>query len=279
MNISEQRFRDPERGYRYMKDGDTVRCQAVSKRALRKLRQQLGRLDLSAEEAWEDYWEMLQCQRPARAGYYVCNFHGMGSGGRATGGRPSEEPAVTFYMEEGLLEKFTRYAQDPNLFSMKDNVALLTARRDELLEGLAEGGIPVVDSMRQLKRAYQHLQNGDVERGTMLLGDLLTSFQFEKETWKEIRDTQDTIKNLTKSQIDLQKEMRLTMTADQVFGLIDEVFKLVSGAVHNYVEDPQTASKIFSAILGDLHGLVNTGDRALSPSIPDGERADYKVTK
>lgn len=82
-------------------------------------------------------YEQRRCRQRSRPGKDVCRFHGGGKIGKRSAGRP---PQTAKYADLGAISEIAdRLAQDPQLLSLRKEIAILTSRTEDLLAQY-EGG-------------------------------------------------------------------------------------------------------------------------------------------
>jgi hypothetical protein len=260
-----QRFIDGS-GVRFMSDGVTVRCHAVKTSKVKEAKRN-GTYTSST-----DMWPEHQCGFPARPGYFVCRFHGAGNrGGPAPGRRYTKNmPKVaTDYIKGDLADKYRTFVEDDELFNMRHNTALLSARNAQLSENLAEGALSFPRNIKGLYDALELLEGGDYVSGIAKLKAVIKVVQDGSMAWEEIRKNTLVIKDLTKAEIDRSKEMRLFLNQEQVLGIIDRLCSLITDTVLKQVSSPIEQNSVLRIITGGVHDIVGSGGRALieSPTV------------
>jgi len=96
--------------------GGKPRCQSFAKGKLRKLRAE-GKPDDPQVVA------LAQCEKPARLGFQVCQYHGAGR--HKPGGRPLKSGAYSTVLPEHLLKRYEESLEDPDILAMQNELALL----------------------------------------------------------------------------------------------------------------------------------------------------------
>lgn len=248
-------------GQRYTKSGK-VRCQAVATfKAYIS-----GRLYQNAEELWPEY----QCGRAARPGYYVCWRHGAGKRNGPGPGVKAKVQAtdISHHISKSIADKYVAFVEDPELFSQRKNVALLMARELQILEN-PELDLTGKQARNRLHRGLSLIKSGDVAAGSRVIEETLNGLDAASATWKEFRENAETIKNLTNAEINRAKEMRLTLTSEQVLGMIDRLLNVVTAAIEANVHDTAVQGKLMRTIVGETRGLIGTGAPTLLQPVGD----------
>lgn len=260
-NKAQRRFIEGK-GQRYT-GGGKIRCQAVGRTKLRRMRAERNNPDLKSDDVWPEG----QCVFAARPGYYVCRYHGGGKVGGAAPGRPKEkmeEKGLTKYIKKSLGQMYQEYAADPTLFDQRQNAALLSARNAELLQDLASSAMVDANNFKTLVKATDEIKSGNVTKGVALLDGLIAKVSKEREAWNEIRQNISAVKDLTNAEMSRLKEMRHMLTADQVISKFDRFADVVLRAVDQYVDDPEARKNILKMLTGGTRDFIgSTGNTVI----------------
>jgi hypothetical protein len=68
----------------------------------------------------------------------------------------------------------------------------------------------------------------------------------------------ETILKLSNAEINRVKEMRLAMSQDQVFGLIDRLFELMVNTVEVQISNPEERVKVLKVLDGGIRDIIGT---------------------
>jgi hypothetical protein len=243
-HLYELRFKQGK-GVRFTKTG-RVRCQAVSKGKVRRLQEALGRV-----LAKEEKWPACQCGNTASLGKYACHrhYHGTNTSSLAHARRMTEMASLSDYIKGELAYKYQTAISDPELLNQRRNISVLEARNAELLEDLSAAGLTQKDKLAALRKAMHMIQSGDVREGAELALEIVGDLERQKEGWDEIRKNAAVIKDLTNAEMNRQKEMRLTLTAEQVIAKFEQFTNLVMEALEKNVKDARVIEGVYSYIL------------------------------
>jgi hypothetical protein len=201
MPISEKRWREAS-GERYLKNGVTFRCQAVSKTRLRLRREETGNPELTAE----DVWPHLQCIRAALEGVYLCKYHGGMSSGM-------KKHSVLAFASGSLQETLSILLESPDYLSTKKEILLMRAYIWKLvqeLEGL--GGAAVWGSILS---AVDIIEGGDIAKGARIIREAAESRKLDQETLNEIRNTTKVLQGLTNTEVTSAEKLQ-TMASQRI---------------------------------------------------------------
>ena len=240
MSKTQRRFIEGK-GQRYTANGK-IRCQAVGKNKLRRLRIERNNPDLTPDEAWPD----AQCVFGARPGFYACRYHGGGNRGGPVSGRivVTEKGLSKYILNKSLAQSYKDYVEDPTLFEQRQNAALLSARNAELLSDMASAAMSDNSSFKMLVKATEEIKKGNVTAGASLLDKVVDQVSNERAAWNEIRQNASLIKDLTTAEMNRLKEMRHMLTADQVLNKFEQFSDVVMDAIDRYVDDPEVKEKM-----------------------------------
>lgn len=258
-DTAKRRFLDGT-GERFTGDG-RIRCHAVS---MYKLRQKAGPENrrLTDEEIWPD----CQCRLAATPGVYVCRFHGGHHKHR-------KQDDMNSYVKTNLADRVLLALQDPEILDQRKNIALLEARNSQLLEQLESGGLTQYDSLQALRRGVNKIKAGDVADGVSSITATLDALADTKASWDELRTNMRTIQGLQQAEVKRQKEMRLTLTAEQVMAKFEQLVQGVLAAVEKNVSDPKIIEGVWQDVTTQYRKSIGTPGLGLlaNPHAEDGE--------
>lgn len=251
---------------------NVIRCHAISPNKLFLLRAYTGNPDITPDQAWPE----CQCGFPARPGYYVCWLHGAGKKGGPVPGRKIMLQAqnITKYIGKDLADKYRMFAEDPELFNMRQNAALLSARNAELLETATASGLNNDKLLKLLDEAIDLLESGDPQSALKLLNKISATARGTKEAWNEIRSNATVIKDLTNTDLNRVKEMRLWITAEQLMSTVDRLTNAFVEAVTREVIDEKVKGNIMRTVVGTVRDTLGSGGNSLinaTSSVVDAE--------
>lgn len=247
-SLARRRFLKGE-GVRYLKNGK-VRCHAVSRGKLQALRQ------LHPELEAKDAWPIAQCGLPALPGQYVCHYHSVGNAPARSMERFMAKPSE--YMAGDLLEKYVSFKADPELLDQRHNIALLSARNAELLQDIAHQSTLSKNQLRIIDDAIKDISHGNIDEGLEKLKKVRFEAEQEREVWDEIRKNTDSIKNLSKTEIDRVKEMRLSISQDQMMRIIDSLSNGFLRAVETADIEPSAKKMILKQAVTHTQSVLGT---------------------
>lgn len=246
-------------GQRYTAAGQ-VRCQAVAKGKLRKLREKNP--DITKDEAFPQ----AQCAYTAVPGYFVCKLHGARINPKGVNGKKDDIDImedIKDILPHDLLDKYLMFYSDGELFNQRQNAALLSARNAELIEDIKLANISSPHFVAEARRAIRLIEGGDIITGLDILKELLDNVEDKKKAWDEIRTNTKAISQFSKVEIDRVKEMRLSLTSEQVFGIIDQLASAFMDAVENEIVDPTIKRRVLGRAAGGITRIVGAGSNAL----------------
>jgi len=248
MSVTEERFRQGT-GERYLKNGK-VRCQAVAKGKLRKLREETGNKDLTSEEAWP----AAQCEWPAEEGAFACELHG----GASTTLQPK---SLLDFMPMDLREMAREFEQSPDITTnQRDTIIALIVRNSQLFEELYDA--LSTKSVKQIHKYLDLIESGDIVVGTRGIREILKAAYDERETWNEFRENSKTIGKLIETQLKVFDKMQQIATVDQVLALLERLNDIMQSVVTRYITDPDLRNTImleFSRQARDKVGMAGPG--------------------
>lgn len=263
MRISEKRFLEGS-GQKYLADGITVRCQAVSSGKAMKLR--VERNDF--ESPIEAFWPEAQCSRGAVVGGFVCRYHGGASILRKSGGNLLDAVPID------LAEKIKQLSGNPSYLSSREEILLMQARIWQLVEKLDNDEIGSEEAWKMVGQAIRRLRKGDVVGAQKLLEQALEQTTLEREIWREIKATAETLSVLRSAQTKTIKEMRMWASMEQVSNLILNINQIITDAGEKYIENGGTRAAYLQYVGDRIFRLINispygTGSKSILPGRAD----------
>lgn len=157
--------------------------------------------------------------------------------------------SLSDYIKGELAYKYQTAISDPELLNQRRNISVLEARNAELLEDLSAAGLTQKNMLSALQDGALMIQAGDVRKGAALILEIVSALEQQKAGWDEIRKNALVIKDLTNAEMNRQKEMRLTLTAEQVIAKFEQFTNLVMEALEKNVKDARVIEGVYSYIL------------------------------
>lgn len=253
MSVSEKRFREGL-GQRYMVSApNRIRCQSVSKTKLREERVKQGNPNLQSDDVWPN----CQCTQAAIEGTYLCKFHG----GKSI---TIQKQTVAESMPVDLYEKFKQFEQNRSQLANRLNeIGQLLARNAQLFESL-EDLVIGEEGYYAIGEARDALRNGDMVRSSLLIDMALEGYRKEKEVWDEMRKNTQLINQLTNTQFNIEKELKLMTTLDQMKNLLDGLYRGTERILAEAVPDNTERGRIMAAFSDLIRNLANARHGSLN---------------
>lgn len=191
------------------------------------------------------------CQRPAMPNGR-CSLHG---GKTPTGiGLPQyKHGRYSKVMPTRLRERYEDAARDPALLELREDVALLDARLEDLLGRVDSGESGAI--WRQLQQARTSLiiarRAGDAEGQAGAINDMLELIgrgHADYAAWRELGGVLEQRRRLVESESKRLVQMQQTITAEKAMLLIGAIGQIIK----THVADRSTLSKISA----DISALV-----------------------
>jgi hypothetical protein len=181
--------------------------------------------------------------------------------------------SLSDFIKGELAYKYQTALSDPELLNQRRNISVLEARNAELLEDLSAAGLTQKDKLAALCKAAGMIQSGDVREGAQLVLEIVRDLERQKEGWDEIRKNAAVIKDLTNAEMNRQKEMRLTLTAEQVIAKFEQFTNLVMEALEKNVKDVRVIEGVYSYILRASRDTFGTAGLPILAQI-EGENGE-----
>ena len=180
------------------------------------------------------------CKSPAITGSQYCAAHG------SQALQKLEKPqylAHLFQKErkrfkrigKDLLEKVDNYRDDPDLFSLRDDTAYITALMDTRAEAAAEG--VGLEQYRKVEAAYSlaksKLGSPDFIDAFEQIGDLLNERMDEYSASKDVIELIARRSDLVEAEQRIMQTKAYTLEADQAFMLVMQIVEVVKTSIRD----------------------------------------------
>lgn len=198
-----------------------------------------------------------RCRRQAMIGSSVCYMHG----GKSLSGLASPSLKHGRYsrvLPVRLAGRYHEAQQDTDLLALRDEIALLDARLQDVLSRVDTGESGRIWSdLKAAAGELAHAKRTDDKIGqaialNTILGLITTGHQ-DYAAWQDVRSLLEQRRRTVESERKRLVEMQQTITVEKAMLLLGAV----AGVIKAHVKDP----KQLAAISADLQGLVNTEPR------------------
>jgi hypothetical protein len=236
-----------------MQDGLTVRCQAVSKTKLRRIRVERGLDPDDKSVGPDDVWPEAQCERPAFRGKLLCG----GKGGHGGDSVSVPEFDMLSFMPVDMQDMLRAVMSNPHLLSRRFEMHQLLARIMLLYKKLADDEALGDTSLTIIQQALIDIAKGEVVKGTLAIQIALDKRINERDTYREIFSAMSLLKDMTKTEVSSIKELRGVVTQEQVIALLIGVADDVNKALEEHIDDPRTRQQIAESVDRDTRRRFN----------------------
>jgi len=265
---SERRFREGK-GARYMNDGTTVRCQAVSKSKLKEIRQRENDPSMTPDDVWPE----AQCEHAAIAGKLVCG----GRGGH--GGGSDSVPAYDFmsFMPADMAEMLETVMQNPHLLSRRFEMQQLVARILILYQKLQKRDSIGQTSIEIIQEGLRDIADGEITKGTFKIQHAIDDQRIEHDTYQDIYQAMNLLQSMTRTEVQSMKETRQMLSFDVVLAMLTGIADTLNTALEKYVTDERSRELVAGFVAADTSRRFNTGIGRVFPAI-DAETIESPAT-
>jgi hypothetical protein len=269
---TEIRWRDGTNTTRYLKDGETIRCQAVAKQKLRAIRVQRGYSEDDTTITADEVWPEAQCEHPAVPGKLVC-------GGRA--GHGGNSMSVPYHdlllgsMPVDLREKMEILMDNPEILSRRLEMVELSARNLQLFEEMRDSEKAGSDLDSKLREAMKFLKSGDYTKASNSLQEVLEYKGTQQKRWDEIRANTVILKDLSRTETNTIQAFRQMISSEQFLGALMGIADAVKDAVEKYINEPTVRNEVIGHVYSSIRRLTNARIGGVQPTlIGDGSGED-----
>jgi len=203
------------------------RCKARNKNCREcKYRYPRGSMDIRCPVCGEE----RHCRNQVVRGFPVCRMHGAG------GGAP---PKSKFLVVEHLLEKYNRLLGSPNLLSMASELALVSARTEQLMGQLEDTDLVAANS--KLRAAASKIERGiitgihaTIHEGLFELRSAMDPINAEEWTWHQVQENVELARRLVDTERRWLAAAEQTIPVQQVL----EFAVMMQRITLKYIKDP-----------------------------------------
>lgn len=178
-----------------------------------------------------------RCRHKAMSGREICEVHG---GYNAVGAlnRNYRDGRYSRFMPGALLERYEAAQSDTELLALRDEIALIDARTQELLARVDSGESEstfkqLQKSLKDFKDARQSGSSARMQLSWDSMEKLIEQGQSDYEAWKEIKANIALRQNLVESERARLVDMQQMITAEMALGLIGQIELLIKEHVHD----------------------------------------------
>jgi len=183
------------------------------------------------------------CGNPALKGRDYCKYHG---GRNLMGvehpnfltGLRSQNYKRFANVGKDLLDKIETLREDPDLFSLKDDAAFITAIMDKRAEAVGEG--VGLDQYKKVQAAYQlahsKLGSPDFIDAFESIGDVLADTMDQYNAARDVMELIDKRTSIVEAEQRMMHAKAYTLEVDQAFSLAMQVLEIVKDNVRNAEE-------------------------------------------
>lgn len=185
-----------------------------------------------------------RCKRPAMRGMAVCRFHG-GMSLKGAAAPNFKDGRYSKYMPAQLESKYAEALKDPNLVSMRDEIAVITARLQEMFGGInTTSGLDYYHKLVNLWGEYTtYGEMGDTDNMARVqgeIGKMILKGESMAQKWEEIIKLIEMRRKLAESEQKRLINMNQMISVERASMF---VFKIL-GIIKKYITDPKTLSSI-----------------------------------
>jgi len=196
------------------------------------------------------------------AGREVCYHHG-GASLRGPAHPNYKHGRYAKDLPTRLAARYAAALADPELLSLRDDVAVVDARVSELIAGLDRGEAGTL--WLQLGRTRQEMEEARIAGDTKTLAvclnevdNLIQRGATEAERWRELLTTIDRRRVLVESERERLAQAEQMLTAKQAMLFVGVVQDMLSVAVEAHVADRRTRATILAEVAQGVDGLLGS---------------------
>jgi len=200
-----------------------------------------------------------QCKNNALPEMTVCKFHGgMTPRGRAS--KLWKHGKYSRHLPSKLAPRYEEALADPELMSLKHDIAITEARLTELMEKIDSGEAKEVwDNLRKtVVRQEKAIQSGNREtlRNTaMEIQQLVSQGVDEFKAYADIQSTQEHRRKMTETENKMLIAKQQMVSTEQVMQLMGIVLEVLQRGLTDHITNVTERTKCLTAISTDFTRL------------------------
>lgn len=176
-------------------------------------------------------------------------------------------PKFLEYMPKDMLPRLERFLNDPDILSLREDIAITNVTISELLEGLGsvseytlkkteEKADDVLDYISYIDLTDEEI---DQEVAYKLMSNLANSVKklaLKQRTGSEIKAAQDHKRKLVEAEHRMTIQATAQIPAEKAFALVLLLVKTIAEHSRDYIEDAQIRSRYLKAVSRSVSELV-----------------------
>lgn len=255
---SERRFREGK-GERYMSDGITVRCQAVSKSKLEMIRQRENNPNLTPDDVWPEG----QCEHPALSKKLLCG----GRGGHGGGSPSVPEYDMTSFMPADMAEMLQAVMANPHLLSRRFEMQQIISRIMLLYQKMRDKEALGQTAISLIQEGLGDILASEISTGVGKIQLALNDVLNERDTYDEIFKAMNLLQTMTRTEVQSMKETRQMLGFDVVLALVNGIADEINVALEKYVDDSRSRELVAGYVASSIARRLNAGVGRILPEI------------
>lgn len=197
------------------------------------------------------------CRTSPLDGRNRCRLHG----GKSLIGAKSPRAQTLKYsiaVPSRMLQKYEEAQRDPDLISMRDEIAILQVRLNELLQRVdtSESGVLWLKAQEyydELKAAMQRKDFVDAVKWVSILGKALNKGTADHLVWSEIATITEQMRKIKDSERKRLTDMKQMWSAEQAMAFVG----YITASIKKHVKDPS----VLAAISQDISSFISSRRR------------------
>lgn len=182
-----------------------------------------------------------------------CRLHGGKSPAGIASGQ-FKHGIYSKYVPKGMLNLYEEFRTNPDLLSLRENVALVDARIVQMLQALDQQGdlgaiwLELQQLFETLMRATQKQDLGGGKAAFEALGDIIENGADQFRAWSQISEMMEQRRKLVETERRRLVDMQQMITSEQAMMLVAALVN----AVRTHVHEPT----VLAAIQSDITRLI-----------------------
>lgn len=195
-----------------------------------------------------------RCRNPAMPGRTVCRFHG-GTQGMGVANPGFKHGRFSKILPKGIRKRYEAALNDPGLLSAREEIAMLTARVEEIAGRLTSG--ETAELWREIRRAHAEMESALASRppdqaalrsAMARIKECVTKGATEQAVWDELQEAIERKSKVSAREHKMMVDQQQMLTTEESLTFVMSVM----ASVRRHVHDRNTLRSIGD----DLSGLL-----------------------
>lgn len=210
----------------------------------------------------------VQCRRSAVNGKRVCTVHGglTPSGIASPNFKHGRYSKHMKHLPPVYQESYMEHLANPDLMSLRDDIALMDSRVDELFQDLSKLS-GSADIWKALQKAWSNFlvanrkkNHADMQRYLNELDSIISAGDVRAGIWSSIMVVKEQKRKIQESELKRLTMNNLMITNEQAISLFYRVLMEIKEGVETHIQDKDIARAFLSQVSSRMMTMIQVED-------------------